>query len=313
MSPFSDPDICRHILDGLQIGVSVLDLQKKIVFWSDGAEKITGYSRIDVIGHSCADNILQHCNQHSCEMCTDRCPISSALHDAKPMEAITFIHHKSGHRTQVHTWAIPLRDKHGSLIGIIQTFEGEFALGGPGPNDRDLRDRGCLDDTTGLPNEVMMQAHLRELLGTFGELQISFGVICLQVPDLNKFRARYGQVATRSILQVLARTLKNTVWPTDFVGRWSEDRFLIILSSCREDALHVICQRILNMTASATIQWWGEELSLTVSIGGTVAVPGDTLASLLQRAQQALPGNQIVVPDRDALAAAVSSSKKLTS
>lgn len=51
MPAFNDPDIYRDILDGLQIGVSVLDLNKKIVFWSDGAEHITGYSRIDVLGH----------------------------------------------------------------------------------------------------------------------------------------------------------------------------------------------------------------------------------------------------------------------
>ena len=312
MPAFNDPDICRDILDGLQIGVSVLDLQRKIVFWSDGAEHITGYSRIDVLGHSCVDNILQHCNQKSCEMCTDRCPIATTLHDAKPMEAMTFIHHKSGHRTQVHTWAIPLRDKHGSLIGIIQTFEVEFALGGSGPNDRTMRERGCLDDTTGLPNEAMMHAHLRELLGTFGELQISFAVLCLEIPDLNKFRARYGQVATRSILQVLARTLRNTVWPTDFVGHWSEDRFLVILSGCREDALQEVSQRILNMTASATIQWWGEELSVAILIGGTIAVAGDGVESLLQRVQQGLRGDQVAVPDRAALAAAASSSKNTT-
>jgi diguanylate cyclase (GGDEF)-like protein/PAS domain S-box-containing protein len=313
MPAFNDPDICRDILDGLQIGVSVLDLEKKIVFWSDGAEQITGYSRIDVLGHSCVDNILQHCNQDSCEMCTDRCPIAITLHDAKPMEAMTFIHHKSGHRTQVHTWAIPLRNKHGSVIGIIQTFEGEFALGGPGPNDRTMRERGCLDDTTGLPNEAMMHAHLRELLGTFGELQISFAVICLEIPDLNKFRTRYGQGATRSMLQVLARTLRNTVWPTDFVGRWSDDRFLVILSGCREDTLRVVSQRLLNMTTSATIHWWGEELSVTVLIGGTVAVAGDGVESLLQRVQQGLRGNQVALPDRLALAAAVSSSKSPTS
>jgi two-component system, cell cycle response regulator len=313
MSAFNDPDICRDILDGLQFGVSVLDLQKTIVFWSDGAEQITGYSRIDVLGHSCTDNILQHCNQNSCEMCTDRCPISIALHDAKPVEVMTFIHHKSGHRVQAHTWTIPLRDKHGSLIGVIQTFEGEFALGGPGSQDRSMREHGCLDDTTGSPNEAMMHAHLRELLGTFDELQISFGVICLEIPELSQFRVRYGQVATRSILQVLARTLRNTVWPTDFVGRWSEDRFLVILSGCREDALHAICQRILNMTASASIQWWGEQLSIKVWIGGTIATTGDGVESLLRRVEESLRRNQMADPDRHALAAPVSSSKNLTS
>jgi PAS domain S-box-containing protein len=55
----------RDILDALQIGVSVLDLHKKIVFWSDGAEQVTGYPRIDVLGHSCEENILLHCNQAS--------------------------------------------------------------------------------------------------------------------------------------------------------------------------------------------------------------------------------------------------------
>src|SRR5260370_13022839 len=101
-----------------------------------------------------------------------------------------------------------------------------------------MRERGCLDDNTGLPNEAMMQAHLRELLGTFGELQISFAVICLEIPDLSQFRARYGQVAARSILQVMARTLRNTVWPTDFVGRWSADRFLWIFIGSRGVPLH---------------------------------------------------------------------------
>ena len=293
--------------------MSVLDLQKKIVFWSDGAEQITGYSRIDVLGHTCADNILEHCNHDSCELCSDRCPISTALHDAKPMETMTFIHHKSGYRSQVHSWAIPLRDKHGSLIGIIQTFEGDFAMGRPGPDDRSMRERGCLDDTTGLPDEAMMQAHLRELLGTFSELQISFAVMCLEVPDLTQFRSRYGQVATRSIMQVLARTLRNTVWPSDFVGRWSEDQFLVILSGCREDALPAVIQRILNITASASIHWWGEQLSLTALIGGAVALPGDNIESLLQRVLQALHGNEVTVRDRTPLTTAVSWSKRSTS
>ncbi len=301
MPAFPDPETYRDILDGLQIGVSVVDLQKKIVFWSDGAEQISGYARIDVLGHSCAENILLHCNQIGCEMCTGKCPIATAHHQARPVEAMSFIHHKSGHRSPVHSWAIPLRDRQGSLIGIIQTFEGDFAVVGPDPNNRSMKERGCLDDITGLPNQAMMQSHLREMLGTFAELQIPFGIFLVEIYELAQFRARYGQEAATSMLLVLARTLRNAVWPADFVGRWSESQFLVILSGCGVDAVQSVSQRVLNMMSSATIPWWGEELSAAVSMGRAGALAGDTVESLLQRAQPA-HGETQATPPRRALA-----------
>jgi diguanylate cyclase (GGDEF)-like protein/PAS domain S-box-containing protein len=292
MPAFQDPEIYRDILDGLQIGVSVLDMQKKIVFWSDGAEKITGYSRIEVLGHGCTNNILLHCNQTSCDLCSDQCPIATALHDAKALEAVNFIHHKSGHRIPVHSWAIPLRDKHGSIIGVIQTFEGEVAVNGPDPNQLTMKQHGWLDDATGLPNQAMMQSHLRETLGSFAEMQIPFGVVCVEVHELRQLRARYGQEAATSMLQVLARTLRNTVWPTDFVGCWSDSRFLVILCGCGEDALQAVIGRIRRMTSNASIVWWGEELSVKASIGSAGAKAGDSMESLLRRALQGLDGTQ---------------------
>ncbi len=303
MPAFRDPETYRDILNGLQIGVSVLDLQKKIVFWSDGAEKITGYARIDVLGHSCAENILLHCNHNSCDMCAGKCPMAIALHDARPVEGASFIHHKSGHRTPVHTWAIPLRDKHGSIIGIIQTFEGEFAANGPSPNDRSMKEHGWLDNATELPNQAMMQSHLRETLGTFAEIQVPFGVVCLEPHELNQFRARYGQEAATSMLLVLARTLRNAVWPTDFVGRWSAGRFLVILVGCGEAAMQTISDRMLMLMASVTIEWWGEELSVAVSMGRTVARAGDTVESLVERVHRALSEDQVSLRDRAAAAA----------
>ncbi len=307
MPVFSDPETYRDILDGLQIGVSVLDLQKKIVFWSDGAAQITGYARIDVLGHNCTDNVLLHCNQIACEMCAEKCPIATALRLAQPVEAMSFIHHKSGYRTPVHTWAIPLRDKHGSIIGIIQTFEGEFTVAGPDPNDRSMKERGYLDDATGLPNQALMQSHLREMLGTFADLQIPFSIVFLQANTLSHFGLRYGQEAATSILRVLARTLRNTVWPTDFVGRWSDNRFLVILSGCGEDALETVSQRMFKLMSSATIQWWGAELSVSVSMGRAGALPGDTVDSLLQRAQPP-PLETLIAPPPPGAAAVGESS-----
>jgi diguanylate cyclase (GGDEF)-like protein/PAS domain S-box-containing protein len=303
MPAFQDPEVYRSILESLRIGVSILDLEKRIVFWNDGAEHITGYTRIDVLGHLCTASFFLHCDQAGCEMCLESCPITAALHTAQPLEAVNFIHHKSGHRTPVHSWAIPLRDKHGSMIGITYTFQEQFAAAGPDPNDQSMKERGCLDDLTGLPNQALMHSHLRETLGTFAELHVPFGIVFLEAHELSQFRARYGQEAARSILQVLARTLRTAVWPTDFVGSWSEGRFLVIVIGCGEAALGTVSESMLYMMRSATIPWWGEELPVAVSHGYTAAVAGDSVESLLQRAQKALSDNQVAPPARIAAAA----------
>ena len=53
MSALNEPEICRNILESLPTGVCAVDMQKKIVPWSDGAERMTGHLRHEVIGHSC--------------------------------------------------------------------------------------------------------------------------------------------------------------------------------------------------------------------------------------------------------------------
>lgn len=309
MPPFQDPDIYRDILNRLPIAISVLDLNKRIVFWSDGSERITGYSRIEVLGHLCTDNILLHCNEISCAMCTQDCPLSTALHDAVPSEAVNFIHHKAGYRTQVHSWVIPLRDKHGLVIGVIQTLEDESTVHNADDNDRSMKEHGWLDDVTGLPNQAIMQSHLQESLGTFTTLHVPFGIVCVAVNDLPQFRSKYGHGSARSLLQVLARTLRNTVNATDTVGAWNEDQFLAILSGCSEEALHAISGRISRMLSSVSIKWWGEELSVGVSVGCAQVLPGDAIELILHRAHKMQQAGQPTQPAR-AAAAGIHSSQR---
>lgn len=294
------PEIYRDILDELQIGVSVLDLDRKIVFWSDGAEQISGYARIDVLGHLCTENILLRCDQTSCEMCTGNCPLTAALHDTKPVESLGSIHNKLGHWVPVHTWSIPLRNGQGSIIGIIQTFESEVAVNGPDPNDRSMKERGCIDEATALPNRAMMQLHLRETLATFTELHIPLGVLLLEAHRMGRFRAQYGQEAARSIFRVLARSLRNSVWSTDFVGRWNENQFLIILCGCDQEALRAAGDRTLQMAARASIDWWGEELLIEVVMGCASAELSDNVESLVRRAEKSVARSRSERPEATA-------------
>ncbi len=287
MSVFDDLVICRSILESLPIGLSVVDMQKRIILWSDGAERITGHLRHDVIGHSCINEALLHCDRPGCEFCNEDCPLAHSIRTAHPAQAVGFLHHKSGHEIPVTVRAVPVRNAHGSIIGAVETFEDQRqTISGYRRDSLNLP--GCVDDVTGVASRVMIESHLRETFAAFGEVNVPFGVLSFRLEGLDHFRASFGPEATSSLLRVVARTLEGALWKTDFVGRWSDAQFLVILNGCREEALYSVRERIRRMLATAVIEWWGERRSLPVSVGHAAAHPGDTIEIIMQRAQKSL-------------------------
>ncbi len=287
MRAIQDPEIYRNVLESMQIGVCAVDLENKIMFWNDGAERITGYLRHEVMGCSCADNIQRHCNHVKCELCPQRCPLTTAVHSARPVEASGFFQHKAGHRTPVHIWAVPIRNQHGFIIGAAQSFDRQRTAGAGGGVR--AGDHTWLDEMTGVANNAMMQSHLREALCLFTEKQAPFGVVGVRLDELERLRANYGQEAAHSMLRVMAQTLEHTLRPTDYVGRWNEDQFLAVLTGCSEPGLPAVCGRIRKMIASDSIEWWGAELFAgTVSLGKAFPESGDTVETLMERVQRSL-------------------------
>jgi PAS domain S-box-containing protein len=60
MRDLQDRAIYRHVLETLPVGVHLVGCERRILFWNDGAERITGYLRHDVIGQFCREDILVH-------------------------------------------------------------------------------------------------------------------------------------------------------------------------------------------------------------------------------------------------------------
>ena len=288
MPEFKNPEIYQDILESLPAGVCVVDLQKKIVLWSDGAERITGRKRHEVIGHTCIGEVLLHCDHQDCEWCDEDCPVARAMKTSQPAEAVGFIHHKQGHEISVRARAVPVRNAHGSVVGAVEIFDEQQPATSLDPREERLNLPGCVDELTGVASRVMMQAHLRETLGIFREVMVPFAVLCFHLEGLEQFRARLGHDAAQSLLRLVARTLESTVWKTDFVGRWNEDEFLVILNGCRGEALQSVRERLRRMLASDGIEWWGERHLLPVSIGQAAAEPGDTVESFVARLEQSL-------------------------
>jgi diguanylate cyclase (GGDEF)-like protein/PAS domain S-box-containing protein len=287
MPPFDDAEVYRSILESLPVAVCVVDLQQKIVLWSDGAEQITGHPRHEVIGHSYAAETLLPCDQPGCEASGEDCPLVRAIKMSHAIEGIGYLRHKAGYEIPVRIRAVPVHNARGSIIGAVETFEDQ-ATASADHHEDSLKLPGCVDELTGLANHAMMQSHLRETLGTFHEVQVPFSVLYFRLDGLQRFRANFGAEAAELLLRVVARTLEGALWKTDFVGRWSEDQFVVILNGCREDALQSVRERIRRMLAGNAIDWWGERRSLPILIGQATAQSGDTLEGLIERAEKSL-------------------------
>lgn len=285
MSAFEEFGVCRDILESLLTGVCVIDMQKKIVFWSDGAEAITGHLRHEVIGRSCIAEPLLHCDHPGCEFCGEQCPLAKAMRTSRPVETIGFLHHKSGYEIPVSIRALAVHNQHGSIIGAVETFDK--------PETEDLKrgdtaQAGCADETTGVASRAQVNVYLRGALASFAQQQIAFGVLRVRLLGLEHFRAAFGSDAASSLLRVVARSLGAELQRTDFVGRWADDEFLVLVNSPDAHALAAVREHLRGMLANDSIEWWGERRSLPACIGEALVQPGDTVESLLDRNQKSL-------------------------
>ena len=288
MSAFDDPEIYRTVLESLTTGVYLVDLGRRIVFWNEGAEKITGFLRQEVMGQVCRENLISEVNDNQAVMGDAARSLEEVLRDGKSVMAEASVRHKAGHRVPVLLQTVPIRNGHGSIVGAAESFAATMTATEGERRQQKLADYGHIDQSTGAPSSAYMESHLRETLVTFAELQIPFSILCIEADGIENLRAKYGPAALLNIQRVVADSLENALRPTDFLGCWGQRQFLAILTECTAREINAVANRIRKTVSASKVKWWGDELSVKASFGGTTVRNGDTLESIVARAEKAL-------------------------
>lgn len=115
-------DDVRNILDFIYDAVYVVDTNREIVFWNKAAEKMTGFLKEDVMSKNCGDNILNHIDENGVLVCTENCPLVTAIEHNCSSQRKLFPFHKNGSRLTVSTHINPISDENGKIIGAIEVF-----------------------------------------------------------------------------------------------------------------------------------------------------------------------------------------------
>ena len=119
------------ILDSLSDGVYVCDRDRRIVFWSKAAERITGWQPSDVVGRRCLDGVLCHVDKDGRQLCGEEfCPLHRTMvtGTTSTVPIIVFAQGKAGNRVPMQVTVAPIRDEAGEIIGGVETFRDVSAL-----------------------------------------------------------------------------------------------------------------------------------------------------------------------------------------
>ncbi|MCP3941639.1 MAG: PAS domain-containing protein [Desulfobacteraceae bacterium] len=106
----------RDLLEALPEGVFTINTKLQIASFNRTAEKITGYTRQEVLGRYCRDVFRS-------DLCELGCPLKDALKTGKAgtQQDIKIFKKKGGPQTILVNTGV-LRDDHGLIVGAVETF-----------------------------------------------------------------------------------------------------------------------------------------------------------------------------------------------
>ena len=279
----------RAVLENISDGVYVCDIDRRIVYWSPGAERITGYSAKEVLGSSCADGILVHLDEEGRPLCGEGCPLSASLANDVTREAQVYLHHKQGHRLPVVVRTTAIHNRAGKMEGVVEVFSDNSRLLAALRRVQELSLETETDALTGVGNRKSMEAQLEACVADRRRSQAVAGLLFIDIDDFKDVNDRFGHEAGDRVLKMVAETLKQNLRASDALARWGGEEFLALLPHSDSDSLGPIADKLRMLVANSFLTMKdGSRLSVTVSIGGTLFRPRDTRQTVVARADRLL-------------------------
>jgi len=285
--------LLESALDALPDGIALFGAEGEVVFWNHAAEAITGYAGTEIVGQTIAEEL----ELQGPEKLLGDLQAGSSEHASRG--ALVKTRHKLGHEMRAITRVVVLRNGVGEQIGTAAVFHPAESL--------DALPHGLAGEYR---NVEASQAELEERLQIefedFVRSAVPFGVLWVSVDQAHELRKTHGQGACEAMLEKVQHALAHGLRPAEEMGRWGEDEFLIISHERTPEMLAAHAQALAGLARTADFRWWGDRVSLTVSIGAAQAGQSEDeeLPQLLERAQKAMEnsmragGNRITAAPR---------------
>jgi len=161
-------------------------------------------------------------------------------------------------------------------------------------DERHAREQALLrlakfDPSTGEMNRTHFIDVLGGVLDEATRFRSSCGLLLIAIDHLGRLNEAYGFDVTEQAIAQLAKRMRPKLRGEDSLGRFSGNKFGVILKTCTPDELTIAAERLLSAVRDEPMETSAGPVAVTITIGGVTAPRhARTVPEILNRAQDAL-------------------------
>lgn len=150
-----------------------------------------------------------------------------------------------------------------------------------------LEMKTSLDPLTKAYNRYALQEHLKTVLEK-EKLDFDIFALMIDVDDFKLINDRFGHIAGDKVLIFITKLFKKALRDGDRVYRFGGEEFIILLNRTDSAGAQLVAERLLNLCRNNKPLFQNQQIPVTLSIGFTKIIEGDTIDSIINRSDIAL-------------------------
>ena len=167
--------------------------------------------------------------------------------------------------------------------GVIRAIDGRHE------RERRLAQLAKYDPVTGEMNRAQLTEALAATLEAATRFRGSCGFLLVSIDHLGRLNEAYGFDAAEEAIARVARRIRSRLRGKDHLGRFSGNKFGVILTTCTPEEMAVAAERLLAGIRDEPIPTSAGPIAVTVTIGGVTAPRhARTVTEVFSRALDAL-------------------------
>jgi diguanylate cyclase (GGDEF)-like protein/PAS domain S-box-containing protein len=271
-------------LESIGDAVITTDVGGVIDYLNPVAEDLTGWLLTSARGRTLLEvlNIYDESSDSPMENPVTRCLREGRVID---LSGSMELEHRSGLRFSIEASAAPIRDRDGTIIGVVLAFRDvtqERLL------TRKISYQASHDPLTGLINRREFEARLERMLAAARSGGDEHALCYFDLDQFKLVNDTCGHAAGDELLRQLATCIQAGVRGSDCVARLGGDEFGVVLEGCTLEKGREVAEQLHRAIRAFRFVWEGRSYEIGASFG-LVPVTADfaSLADVLAAADSA--------------------------